>query len=116
MVLGKRTKAAVQGIVLAALMGLLTWHTISWHMNGQHIELFNGIGESTWATAKAVLYYVGLMAATGMLLGLFMERLTDVFGYEVERIEHFADEAEEEAALEERLEERVEEEALERVR
>jgi hypothetical protein len=31
------------------------------------------------------------MAAAGLLLGLFMERLTDFFGYEVHKIEHFED-------------------------
>ncbi len=86
-----RFKAAWQGLVLAILMGLLAWHTISWHMNGQHGALFDGIGESWWDTTKAVGYYVGLMTATGALLGLFMERLTDFIGYEVKKIEHFED-------------------------
>jgi len=112
--LRKRTKAAIQGLVMVTLLGLLTWHTVSWHLNGQHMELFNGIGESTWQTAKAVLYYVGLMTGTGVLMGVFMEKLTDLIGYEVERIDHFAEEEEDEAALEERLGERVEEEILER--
>jgi hypothetical protein len=86
-----RLKAAWQGLVLAVLMGLLAWHTISWHMNGEHGELFDAIGDTLWDTAKGVGYYAGLMAATGVLLGLFMERLTDFFGYEVKKIEHFED-------------------------
>lgn len=84
-----RLNAAWQGIVLAALMGLLAWQTISWHNSGEHGELFDAIGDSFWDTVKGVGYYVGLMAATGALLGLFMERLTDFFGYEVKKIEHF---------------------------
>lgn len=86
---GKRVKAAWQGLILAILIGLLAWHTIWWHDSGEHAELFEAIGDSAWDTAKACAYYVGLMMATGMLLGLFMERLTDFFGYEVKKIEHF---------------------------
>jgi hypothetical protein len=88
---GKRVRAVWQGLVLAVLIGLLSWHTISWHDSGEHAELFDAIGESAWDTTKACAYYVGLMVATGALLGLFMERLTDFFGYEVEKIEHFED-------------------------
>ena len=86
---GKRLRAVWQGLVLAVLIGLLTWHTISWHNSGEHAELFDAIGESAWDTTKACAYYVGLMMGAGALLGLFMERLTDFFGYEVKKIEHF---------------------------
>ena len=79
----------VQIAVLAVLTGLLAWHTISWHNNDEHARLFDAIGDSLWDTTKACAYYVGLMVATGALLGLFMEKLTDFFGYEVEKIEHF---------------------------
>jgi hypothetical protein len=41
---------------------------------------------------KSVGYNLGVMAAAGVLLGLFMERFTDVLGYEVKKIEHFAEE------------------------
>lgn len=85
----KRLNAAWQGLVLAVLIGLLAWHTISWQTSGEHEEIFNAIGDTAWDTVKGCAYYVGLMAATGMLLGLFMERLTDFFGYEVKKIEHF---------------------------
>jgi hypothetical protein len=115
--LGKRTKAAIQAAILAGLMGLLAWHTILWHIDGTHKELFDAIGTSTWDTAKGVLYNLGLMAATGVLLGMFSEKLTDLFGYEVKKIDHFGDQEEapavadltarREAALAERAEERV---------
>jgi hypothetical protein len=85
----RRLNAAWQGLVLAVLIGLLAWHTISWHDSGEHGEIFDAIGDNVWDTAKGCAYYVGLMAAAGLLLGLFMEKLTDFFGYEVERIEHF---------------------------
>ncbi len=88
---GKRLNAAWQGLVLAILMGLLAWQTISWHENGEQGELFDAIGDNLWDTVKGCAYYVGLMAAAGVLLGLFMERLTDFLGYEVKRIEHFED-------------------------
>jgi hypothetical protein len=85
-------KAAILAAILAALMGLLTWHTIWWHVNGTHEELYNAIGASVWSTMKAVLYNLGLMAAAGLLLGLFSEQITNMLGYEVKRIEHFSDE------------------------
>lgn len=93
----KRLNAAWQGLALAVLIGLLAWHTIWWHDNGQHEELFNALGESAWDTTKACAYYVGLMMATGVLLGFFMERLTDFFGYEVKKIEHFEESEEADA-------------------
>ena len=96
--MGKRTKAAIQAAILAALVGLLAWHTISWHIDGTQKALFDGIGESWWGTTKGVLYNIGLMGATGVLLGVFMEKLTDIVGYEVKKIEHFADEDEAESA------------------
>ena len=124
--MGKRTKAAIQAAILAALMGLLAWHTILWHLDGTHTDLFNAIGESTWDTAKGVIYYVGLMGATGVLLGMFSEKLTDLIGYEVKKIDHFGDQEEtpavadltarREAALAEQAAERAEEQVVEPVR
>ncbi len=118
--MGKRTKAAIQAVVLAALMGLLTWHTIWWHANGTHTELYNAIGETWWSTTKAVLYNLGLMAAAGLLLGLFSEQITNLVGYEVKRIEHFSDEGEPEPATASDLtatrESALAEEAAEKVR
>ncbi len=96
--MGRRMKAAIQAAILAALMGLLTWHTIWWHVNGTHESLYNGIGDSAWSTAKAVLYNLGLISAAGLLLGLFSEQITNILGYEVKKIEHFADEGEAEPA------------------
>lgn len=79
----------VQIAVLAALTILLAWHTISWHNNGTHAELYDAIGDSLWDTTKAVGYYIGLMAACGLLLGNLAERITDLSGYKVEKIDHF---------------------------
>ncbi len=93
----RRLKAAWQGLVLAVLIGLLMWQTISWQSSGEQARIFDAIGESTWDTTKASAYYVGLMMVTGLLLGLFMERLTDFFGYEVKKIEHFEDSEEPDA-------------------
>ena len=90
----KRVKAAIQAAVLATLMGLLAWHTILWHVNGTHKELFDAIGTTWWSTAKGVLYNLGLIATTGILLGMFAEKLTDLVGYEVKKIKHFEDEEE----------------------
>jgi hypothetical protein len=96
--MGRRTKAAMLAVILATVMGLLTWHTIWWHVNGTHESLYNGIGDSAWSTTKAVFYNLGLMAAAGLLLGLFSEQITNMLGYEVKKIDHFADESEAEPA------------------
>ncbi len=79
-------------VVLGVITGLLAWHTISWHIDGTHKELFDAMGDSLWATAKGVGYNLGLMAAAGILLGLLMEKFTDLVGYKVSKIEHFASE------------------------
>ena len=79
-------------VVLGVITGLLAWHTIYWHMNGTQKELFDAMGDGLWATAKGVGYNLGLMAAAGILLGLLMERFTDLVGYKVSKIEHFASE------------------------
>jgi len=97
----RRLKAAAQALVLATLVGLLAWHTIHWHMNGEQGRLFDGIGDGWWETVRGVGYNLGLMAAAGVLLGLFMERLTEVIGYRVKRIEHFAEEDAPESSPEE---------------
>jgi len=84
-------------VVLGVITGLLAWHTIYWHLNGTQEELFRAMGDSWWATAKGVGYNLGLMAGAGILLGLLMERFTDLVGYRVSKIEHFASEEESES-------------------
>jgi len=96
--LGKRTKAAAQMLVLGIVVGLLAWHTIYWHLNGTQEELFKAIGDSWWDTTKGVGYNLGLMAAAGILLGLLMEKFTDLVGYKISKIEHFASEEDSEAS------------------
>jgi len=41
-----------------------------------------------------VLYNIGLMLALGGNLGFLMEKITDLLGYEVQKIRHFDDENE----------------------
>jgi len=84
-----RIKALTQAVALAALIGLLAWHTISWHSDGTHGELFDAIGDTPLDTLKGVGYNIGVMAAAGVLLGLTMERITELAGYRVKKIEHF---------------------------
>jgi hypothetical protein len=38
----------VQIAVLAALTGLLAWHTISWHNDGTHAKFYDNIAETVW--------------------------------------------------------------------
>ena len=86
----KRKKALIWLIILAGFIALIIWHTVRWHEVGMYARIFDRL--KTGKSYIAVIYNVGLMGALGILLGLFMENLTRVIGYEVKEIKHFEDE------------------------
>ena len=57
-----------------------------------YLEMFHW--SQTGRAYITVLYNLGLMLVSGATLGLLMEKITDVFGYEVREIKHFDDDAE----------------------
>jgi len=85
----RRKKAAVWLIILGLIIALIIWHTVRWHKVGMHARISESI--KAGRSYIAVIYNLGLMAALGILLGLFMENLTEVIGYEVKAIKHFED-------------------------
>ena len=90
--MGRKKKASIQLIVLVFISVLIVWHAISWHSTGMYLEMFHW--SQTGRTYITVLYNLGLMLVSGATLGLLMEKITDIFGYEVREIKHFADNVE----------------------
>ena len=90
--MGKKKKAAIQLLILISIAGLLVWHAVSWHSTGMYLEMFSWL--QTGKGYVTVLYNLGLMLVMGATLGFLMEKITDLFGYEVRKIKHFDDDAE----------------------
>jgi len=89
-----RRKAALRALMLTlALVGVIA-HTAYWHASGEHADLFQS------RDARTVLYNLGLILATGFLLGTLMMRLTEALGYNVSEIKHFSDEEADKEILE----------------
>ncbi len=84
--MSKKKKAAIQLVVLLLICGLIIWHAIYWHSTGMYLEMLNwlqmGRGYIT------VLYNLGLMLVLGAVLGLLMEKITDLLVYKVREIKH----------------------------
>ena len=90
--MGKKKKAALQLVILVSVSGLIVWHAVNWHSTGMYLEMFNWL--QTGRGYITVLYNLGLMLVLGAVLGLLMEKITDLLGYEVHEIKHFDDDAE----------------------
>ena len=90
--MSKKNKAAIQLVVLSIICSLIIWHAVTWHSTGMYLEMYSWIGGNK--AYITVLYNLGVMLVLGALLGLLMEKLTDLFGYEVHEIKHFKDDTE----------------------
>jgi hypothetical protein len=80
---------AIEGAILAALSALLIWHTVDWHISGEHTRMYEDVAAGT--SCVGVLYNLGLVLVIGLLLGLLMQRVTALLGYRVRGIEHSKD-------------------------
>ena len=87
--MGKKKKSSIQLIVLVFISVLIVWHAISWHSTGMYLEMFHWL--QTGRSYITVLYNLGLMLVLGVTLGLLIEKMTDLFGYEVREIKHLDD-------------------------
>lgn len=76
--MGKRTKAAIWIALLATVCGLLIWHAVSWHSTGKYLEMLQWL--ETGRGYLTVLYNLGLMLVMGALLGLLIQKITDLLG------------------------------------
>ena len=82
---GKRN--AIQVVILCIISGLIMWHAVHWHSAGMYLEMFKWL--QTGKGYITVLYNLGLMLVLGAVLGLLMQKITDLFGYKVHEIQHF---------------------------
>ena len=90
--MGKKGKDTLWVAVLSGICILLIWHVICWHVSGMYLQMFRWLG--TGKGYLTVLYNIGLMLALGGNLGFLMEKITDLLGYEFQKIRHFDDENE----------------------
>lgn len=77
----KRKKAAIQVAVLSIIYGLVIWHVVHWYSTGMYLEMFRWL--ETGRGYITVLYNLGIMLTLGAVLGLLMQRITDLLGYKV---------------------------------
>jgi len=82
-----RKKATIYVAALSIICGLIIWHVVHWHSTGMYVEMFSWIPTSKGYIT--VLYNLGLMLVLGACLGFLLEKITDLFGYEVHKIQHF---------------------------
>jgi hypothetical protein len=85
-----RLRVAIEAAILAALAALLIWHTIHWHISGEHTRMYEDVVAGT--SYVGVLYNLGLVVAAGLVLGLLVQRATALLGYRARGIERFEDE------------------------
>ena len=90
--MSKKKRAAIYVSVLSVICGLIIWHAVHWHSTGMYLEMFKWL--QTGRGYLTVLYNLGFMLVLGAILGLLMEKITDLIGYEVHEIKHFDDEGE----------------------
>lgn len=90
--MGKKGKDTLWVAVLSGICILLIWHVIRWHVAGMYLQMFRWLGTSKGYLT--VLYNLGLMLVLGGSLGFLMQKITDLLGYEVQKIRHFDDENE----------------------
>ena len=85
--MSNRKKAAIWVAALSIIGGLIVWHVIQWHSMGMYLEMFSWTG--TEKAYLAVLYNLGLMLLLGAILGLLLEKIIDLLGYEVREMKNF---------------------------
>ena len=77
----KRKQAAIWVVVLSIIFGLIVWHAVHWHSSGMYLQMFNWL--QTGRGYISVLYNLGLMLVSGILLGFLIGKITDLIGYGV---------------------------------
>ncbi len=77
----KRKQAAIWVVVLSIISGLIVWNAVHWHSSGMYLQMFNWL--QTGRGYISVLYNLGLMLVSGILLGFLIGKITDLIGYGV---------------------------------
>ena len=85
--MNERIRIVIQIVALLTICAFVIWSVVYFHSNGiyprmrQWLEMDKGY--------ITVLYNLALMVITGTVLGILMERITRLLGWNVHKIEHF---------------------------
>ena len=85
--MNERIRIIIQIAILLLICAFIIWSVAYFHSNGIYpsmrrwLELDKGY--------ITVLYNLALMVITGTVLGILMERITRLLGWNVHKIEHF---------------------------
>lgn len=82
----KRKRAAIWVVFLSVICGLVIWHVVYWHSTGMYLEMVSWL--ESGKGYLIVLYNLALMMVTGALLGILMEKVTELIGYKAGDTKH----------------------------
>lgn len=74
--MGKVRNTIIWLVLLTAGCALIVWHVIDWQAAGKYDEMYQWLG--TGKAYLVVIYNVGIMLATGLVLGLLMNKLMEL--------------------------------------
>ena len=89
--MSRRKRATVWVVVLSVFCGFIIWHVVHWHNMGSYLEMLNWT--RTGRAYATVLYNLGLMVLSGVSLGLLMNEITTMLGYEIRHSDNNAQNA-----------------------
>ena len=76
--MGKSRRDFIRLAVYTVILALLIWHMVSWHVSGMYLLMFQWLSAGRgWMTS---LYNLGIMLVMGFVLGLWLEKMTDLLG------------------------------------
>jgi hypothetical protein len=71
-------KKTIRVALLSIVCGLLIWHAVHWYSSGMYLEMFHWL--STGRGYLTVLYNLGLMLVTGLVLGSLVTGIVSLIG------------------------------------
>lgn len=85
--MSERKRIAIQIVALLTTCVFIIWSVVYFHSNGIHSQMRQWLEmDKGYIT---VIYNLALMVVTGTVLGILMERITRLLGWNVHKIEHF---------------------------
>jgi len=75
--MGHKIKTLGRAFALFILRGLIIWHVIRWQADGIYLEMFDYLESGNGYLT--VLYNLGLMLLTGVILGLLPGTIASLF-------------------------------------
>lgn len=80
----KRKRAAMWVAVLSIILGAIILHVVQWHFTGMYLSMTGWIG--TDRAYMIAVYNLGLMVLLGVVIGILIERITDLISYETRKV------------------------------